>query len=142
MEDPHPTGGYPDPTVWVCALLLLPDKYFKLCTPRFRLCTTLKAPNPTQNPEMPKSGVAPSNQKKEMSVHELFAGAFRSKSSICESCLFPKGKHQNSQKWAKFMNFSFWPFLWFGLPGRLMTKNTAFTRTVSKSSRELSPSSL
>ena len=32
---------------------------------------------------------------------------------------FPKEKHQNSQKWAKFMNFPFWPFLWFGLPGRL-----------------------
>ena len=26
-----------------------------------------------------------------------------------------------SQKWAKFMNFSFWPFLWFGLLGRLLT---------------------
>ena len=35
---------------------------------------------------------------------------------------FPKEKHQNSQKWAKFMNFSFWPFLWFGLPGRLPNK--------------------
>ena len=35
---------------------------------------------------------------------------------------FPKEKHQNSQKWAKFMNFSFWPFLWFGLPGRLLTE--------------------
>ena len=34
---------------------------------------------------------------------------------------FPKEKHQNSQKWAKFMNFSFCPFLWFGLPGRLLT---------------------
>ena len=33
---------------------------------------------------------------------------------------FPTEKHQNSQKWAKFMNFSFWPFLWFGLPGRLL----------------------
>ena len=33
---------------------------------------------------------------------------------------FPKKTHQNSQKWAKFMNFSFWPFLWFGLPGRLL----------------------
>ena len=32
---------------------------------------------------------------------------------------FPGEKHPNSQKWAKFMNFSFWPFLWFGLPGRL-----------------------
>ena len=37
-----------------------------------------------------------------------------------ESCLFAWGKTQNSQKWAKFMNFSFWPFLWFGLPGRLL----------------------
>ena len=37
----------------------------------------------------------------------------------CESCLF-KEKHQDSQKRAKFMNFSFWPFLWFGLPGRLL----------------------
>ena len=26
---------------------------------------------------------------------------------------FPEEKHQNSQKWAKSMNFSFWPFLWF-----------------------------
>ena len=33
---------------------------------------------------------------------------------------FPKEKHQNSQIWAKFMNFSFWPFLWFGLPVRLV----------------------
>ena len=37
---------------------------------------------------------------------------------------FPKEKHQNSQKWVTFMNFSYWPFLWFGLPGRLLT----FTR--------------
>ena len=33
---------------------------------------------------------------------------------------FPKEKHQNSQKRAKFMNFSFCPFLWFGLPRRLL----------------------
>ena len=33
---------------------------------------------------------------------------------------FGKEKHQNSQKRAKFMNFSFSPFLWFGLPGRLL----------------------
>ena len=32
---------------------------------------------------------------------------------------FTKEEHQNSQKWVKFMNFRFWPFLWFGLPGRL-----------------------
>ena len=34
------------------------------------------------------SGVAPANQTKERSVHELLSGAFRNKSSICESCLF------------------------------------------------------
>ena len=39
---------------------------------------------------------------------------------------FPKEEHQNSQKWAKFMNYSFWPFLWFGLPGRLLTVKRAF----------------
>ena len=67
------------------------------------------------------SGVAPADQTKERSVHELFAGAFRNKSLICEfRACFPKEKHQNSQKWAKFMNFSFWPFLWFGLPRRLL----------------------
>ena len=33
---------------------------------------------------------------------------------------FPKERHQNSQNWTKFMNFSFWPFVWFGLPGRLL----------------------
>ena len=66
--------------------------------------------------------MAPANQTQKRSVHELFAGAFRNKTSICESCLFSSGKkHQNSQKWAKFMNFSFWPFLWFGLPGWLLT---------------------
>ena len=32
---------------------------------------------------------------------------------------FSKEKHQKSQKLGKFMNFSFWSFLWFGLPGRL-----------------------
>ena len=34
---------------------------------------------------------------------------------------FPKEKHQNSQKNGREIheNFSFWPFLWFGLPGRL-----------------------
>ena len=30
---------------------------------------------------------------------------------------FPKEKHQNSQKGAKFMNFLFWPFLWFWFAG-------------------------
>ena len=66
--------------------------------------------------------MAPANQTKERSVHELFAGAFRNKKFNVNRACFPKEKHQNSQKWAKFMNFSFWPFLWFGLPGRLLRK--------------------
>ena len=65
-------------------------------------------------------GVALANQTKERSVHERFAGAFRNKSSMWIVLVFLRKKHQNSQKWAKFMNFSFWPFLWFGLPGRLL----------------------
>ena len=58
-----------------------------------------------------QSGGAPANQTKERSVHELFAGAFRNKSLMC----------------AKFMNFSFWPFLWFGLPGRLLIQAPTFS---------------
>ena len=66
------------------------------------------------------SGVAPANQTKERSVRELFCrGIPEQKFNVNRAC-FPKEKHQNSQKWAKFMNFSFWPFLWFGLPGRLL----------------------
>ena len=41
------------------------------------------------------------------------------KFNVNRAC-FPKEKHQNSQTWVKFMNFSFWRFLWFGLPGRLL----------------------
>ena len=48
----------------------------------------------------------------------------------CESCLFSWGKHQNSQKWAKFMNFLFLPFLWFGLPGRLLNWFFQVTATI------------
>ena len=37
----------------------------------------------------------------------------------CELCLFSQGKTPEfTNKWAKFMNFSFWHF--FGLPGRLL----------------------
>ena len=35
--------------------------------------------------------MAPANQTKERSVHELFTGAFRNKVR-CESCLFSQGK--------------------------------------------------
>ena len=47
-------------------------------------------------------------------------GHSRTKVRDVNRACFPKEKHQNSQKWAKFMNFSFWPFLWFGLPGQLL----------------------
>ena len=49
------------------------------------------------------------------------------KFNVNRAC-FPKEKHQNSQKWAKFMNFSFWPFLWFGLPGRLLRQKGLFAK--------------
>ena len=46
------------------------------------------------------------------------------KFNVNRAC-FPKGKTPEfTKKWAKFMNFSFWPFLWFGLPGRLVRKNS------------------
>ena len=46
-------------------------------------------------------------------------GTLEPKFDVNRAC-FPTEKHQNSQKWAKFMNFSSWPFLWFGLLGRLL----------------------
>ena len=69
-----------------------------------------------------RSGVAPANQTKERSVHELFAGAFRNKSSICESCLFSQGKTPEFTKMGEIHELSFWAFFWFGLPGRLLIR--------------------
>ena len=69
------------------------------------------------------SGVAPANQTKQRSVHELFAGAFsgtKVEFVILVLVFLRKKTPEFSQKWAKFMNFSFWPFLWFGLLGRLL----------------------
>ena len=62
-----------------------------------------------------KSGVALANQRKGRSVHELFAGAFRNKSSICDHACLPKEKHTRiPPKRAKFIGtFRFGPF--FGL---------------------------
>ena len=69
------------------------------------------------------SGVAVANQTKERSVHELFTRAFRNKSSTFIVLVFlRKNTTEFRRKWPKFMNFSFWPFLWFGLPGRLKEK--------------------
>ena len=76
------------------------------------------------------SGVAEANQTKERSVHELFARAFRNKSSICDkSACLPKEKHKriHQKKGEIHDNFSFWPFLWFAWPGRLRIINSVET---------------
>ena len=39
--------------------------------------------------------------------------------------VFLRKNRQNSEKWAKFMNLSFWHFLWFGLPGRLLSQKSS-----------------
>ena len=65
-----------------------------------------------------RSGPGKSNQRK-VSSWTFHRGVLEQKFNVNRAC-FPKEKHQNSQKSAKFMNFSFWPFLWFGLPGRLL----------------------
>ena len=56
------------------------------------------------------------------SKHELFAGANLNQSSMWIVLFLPDEKHWNSHKRAKFMNFSCRPFVWFGLPGRLLIK--------------------
>ena len=66
-----------------------------------------------------RSGPGKPNQRK-VSSRTFRRGIPEQKFNVNRVC-FPKEKHQNSQKWAKFMNFSFWPFLWFGWPGRLLT---------------------
>ena len=41
--------------------------------------------------------MTPANQAKERPVHELFAGAFQNKSSICEACWFSQGKKKTPE---------------------------------------------
>ena len=66
-----------------------------------------------------RSGPGKPNQRK-VSSWTFRRGIPEQKFNVNRAC-FPKEKHQNSQQRAKFMNFSFWPFLWFGLLGRLVT---------------------
>ena len=72
------------------------------------------------------SRVAPANQTKERSVQELFTGAFRNKSSAWIVLVFLRKNTRIHKKGRNCMNFSFWPFLWFGLLGRLLTFITQF----------------
>ena len=67
-----------------------------------------------------RSGVAPASQTKKSQFMNFSQGAFRNKSSICESCLFSQGKNTRIHK--NGMNFSFWLFLSFGLQGRLLIR--------------------
>ena len=73
-----------------------------------------------QNGKFFDSGVAPANQTKKNQFMNFAQGRSGTKIQDVNRARFPVEKHQNLQKWAKFMNFSFWPFLWFGLPGRLL----------------------
>ena len=56
-----------------------------------------------------RSGPGKPNRRK-VSSWAFHRGLPEQKFNMNRAC-FPKEKHQNSQKWAKFMNFSFWPFL-------------------------------
>ena len=51
-------------------------------------------------------------------------GKFEPKVDVNCAC-FPKERHPKSQKRVKFMNFLFRPFVWFGLPGRLLSKGSS-----------------
>ena len=84
--------------------------------------------------------VTPANQTKERPVHELFAGGIPEQKFNVNRACFPKEKHQNSQKWAKFMNFSFCPFLWFGLPGRLLIQFQYYLRHQDKETSRIEQS--
>ena len=58
-----------------------------------------------------RSGPGKPNQRKASSW--TFRGGIPEQKLDVNHACFPKEKHQNSQKWAKFMNFLFWPFLYF-----------------------------
>ena len=73
-----------------------------------------------------RSGPGKPNQRK-VSSRTFRRGILEQKFNVNRTC-FPKEKRQNSQKWAKFMNFSFWPFLWFGSLGRLLIFDTDISK--------------
>ena len=64
--------------------------------------------NPNNHQEWPRQ----TKPKKGQFMNFSGGGIPEQKFNVNRAC-FPKEKHQNSQKWAKFMNFSFRPFFWF-----------------------------
>ena len=50
------------------------------------------------------------NKPKKGQFMNFSQGHSGTKVRYVNSACFPEEKHQNSQKWAKFMNFSFWPY--------------------------------
>ena len=81
-----------------------------------KFCGTFSAMTLSERPHKWISGVTPANQTKKRPVHELFPGAFRNKSSRCESCLFSEGKNTriHTEMGAKFTwTFRFGPFFGF-----------------------------
>ena len=77
------------------------------------------------------------NQRKASSW--TFSGGIpEQKFNMNRSC-FPKEKHQNSQKWAKFMNFSFWPFFLVWFAGATPEMCTLSKRPSAKSPQERVP---
>ena len=78
------------------------------------------------------SGVAPANQTKRSQFMNFSQGRCGTKVQ-CESCFFRRENNTriHQKMGEKFMNFSFWPFLWFGLPGRLLIFFNIFGRVLT-----------
>ena len=84
------------------------------------------------------SGVAPGkpNWKKGQFMN-FSQGHSGTKVRYVNRACFPKEKHQNSLKnGAKFMSFLFWPFLWFRLPGRLLSTERERERERERETRK------
>ena len=83
-----------------------------------------------------RSGPGKPNQRK-VSSWTFRRGIPEQKFDMWIVLVFLRKKHQNSQKNGRnSWTFSFWPFLWFGLPGRLMIEEDQNT-TISGSWRPL-----
>ena len=77
----------------------------------FFLCLGLWTTECTKQQKL--SGVAPANQSKERSVHELSAGAFRNKSSMWIVLVSPKKNTRIHKNGWNSWTFRFGPLVWF-----------------------------